>query len=140
MERKLTNKVVTIWYRCPELLLGATNYDEKVDIWSAGCILAELLLGKALFPGTNEVEQLRLIFKMMGTPNEESWEGINKFPKVKSEDMKIGKPMKAELRDKYGSDERFTSSPSSLALIERLLELDPRKRWRASQALESQYS
>eukprot|EP00557_Chaetoceros_sp_GSL56_P004417 CAMPEP_0176498956 /NCGR_PEP_ID=MMETSP0200_2-20121128/12639_1 /TAXON_ID=947934 /ORGANISM="Chaetoceros sp., Strain GSL56" /LENGTH=792 /DNA_ID=CAMNT_0017897281 /DNA_START=204 /DNA_END=2579 /DNA_ORIENTATION=- len=138
-ERKFTNKVVTIWYRCPELLLGATDYDEKVDIWSAGCILAELLLGKALFPGTNDMEQLRLIFKLMGTPGEHNWEGIQEYPKIKSKDVEIGEPMRAELRDKYGSDERFTSSPSSLALIERLLELDPKKRWRAKQALGSQY-
>jgi len=130
---------VTIWYRSPELLLGATDYDEKVDIWSAGCILAELLLGKALFPGTNEVEQLRLIFKMMGTPSEENWEGLQSYPKVKSKEMEIGTPMKSELRDKYASDDRFTSSPSALSLIERLLELDPNKRWRAKQALESQY-
>ncbi len=141
-ERKLTNKVVTIWYRSPELLLGATDYDEKVDIWSAGCILAELLLGKALFPGTSDVEQLRLIFKMMGTPNAGNWEGLRSYPKVKSKEMEvgIGKPViRAEFRDKYGADERFTSSPSSLALIERLLELDPTKRWRAKQALDSQY-
>lgn len=138
-DRKFTNKVVTIWYRCPELLLGATDYDEKVDIWSAGCILAELLLGKALFPGTNDMEQLRLIFKLMGTPGEHNWEGIKGYPKVKSKEVELGEPMRAELRDKYGGDERFTSSPSSLALIERLLELDPKKRWRAKQALGSQY-
>lgn len=137
--RKLTNKVVTIWYRSPELLLGATDYDEKVDIWSAGCILAELLLGKALFPGTSDVEQLRLIFKMMGTPNEGNWKGLKSYPKVKSKDMEIGKPIRAEFRDKYGADDRFTSSPSAVALIERLLELDPKKRWRAKQALDSQY-
>lgn len=130
---------MTIWYRCPELLLGATDYDEKVDIWSAGCILAELLLGKALFPGTNDMEQLRLIFKLMGTPGEHNWEGIQEYPKVKSKEVELGEPMRSELRDKYGSDERFTSSPSSLALIERLLELDPKKRWRAKQALGSQY-
>ena len=72
-----TNKVVTLWYRPPELLLGDTDYDETVDIWSAGCILAELLLGKALLPGISEMDQLSLIFKMMGTPTEETWEGYN---------------------------------------------------------------
>lgn len=137
---KYTNKVVTLWYRSPELLLGATDYDEKVDIWSAGCILAELLLGKALFPGTTDLEELKLIFKMMGAPDESTWEGLMDYPKLKSKEIELStvtENIKGEFRDKYSNDDRIGSS--ALALIERMLELDPKKRWRAQRALESSY-
>lgn len=137
---KYTNKVVTLWYRSPELLLGATDYDEKVDIWSAGCILAELLLGKALFPGTTDLEELKLIFKMMGAPDESTWEGLMDYPKLKSKEIELStvtENIKGEFRDKYSNDDRIGTS--ALALIERMLELDPKKRWRAQRALESSY-
>ena len=66
--RALTNKVITLWYRPPELLLGATTYACGVDMWSVGCITAELLLGRPLFPGKSEPEQLALIFALLGSP------------------------------------------------------------------------
>lgn len=137
---KYTNKVVTLWYRSPELLLGATDYDEKVDIWSAGCILAELLIGKALFPGTTDLEELKLIFKMMGAPNASTWDGLMDYPKLKSKEIELStvtESIKGEFRDKYSNDDRIGTS--ALALIERMLELDPKKRWRAQKALESSY-
>ena len=132
-----TNKVVTLWYRPPELLLGATRYDYKIDIWSAGCIFAELLLGKALFPGKDELEQLSLIFETMGTPTKETWEGFEKHVKVRTKEIEIGKPIVAVFREKYSKYENMT--PSALNLLERLLELDPKKRLRAGMALQSQY-
>lgn len=69
----LTNKVVTLWYRPPELLLGATKYDASLDMWSVGCVLAELYLGCPLFPGKNEIEQLTRIFDICGSPSLENW-------------------------------------------------------------------
>ena len=136
---EFTNKVVTLWYRCPELLLGATRYDEKIDIWSAGCILAELLLGKALFSGKTEMEQLQLIFNLLGTPDERSWEGLSSYVKLRSGEIEIdSKARPSKLRDKYGgSDSKIPLS--ALGLIERMLELDPKKRIRAGRALDSQY-
>ena len=68
----LTTTVVTLWYRAPEVLLGVT-YATPVDIWSAGCILAELTSGQPLFPGRNETDQLGTIFSLLGTPNEVDW-------------------------------------------------------------------
>ncbi|KAH1149210.1 hypothetical protein GLYMA_16G001502v4 [Glycine max] len=56
--KPLTSRVVTLWYRPPELLLGATDYGVTVDLWSVGCILAELFVGKPIMPGRTEVEQL----------------------------------------------------------------------------------
>merc|ERR1712158_273000 len=68
----LTSTVVTLWYRAPEVLLG-TTYATPVDIWSAGCILAELYTRKPLFPGQYEVDQLGKIFEVIGTPVEAEW-------------------------------------------------------------------
>ena len=68
----LTTTVVTLWYRAPEVLLGVT-YATPVDIWSAGCILAELTSGQPLFPGRNETDQLGTIFSLLGTPTEVDW-------------------------------------------------------------------
>ncbi|CAI0396786.1 unnamed protein product, partial [Linum tenue] len=68
----LTNRVITLWYRPPELLLGATKYGPAVDMWSVGCIFAELLHGKPIFPGKDEPEQLNKIFELCGSPDEVS--------------------------------------------------------------------
>uniref|UniRef100_K3X014 Cyclin-dependent kinase 2 homolog n=1 Tax=Globisporangium ultimum (strain ATCC 200006 / CBS 805.95 / DAOM BR144) TaxID=431595 RepID=K3X014_GLOUD len=76
---RYTNKVVTLWYRPPELLMGSTSYDFSVDIWSVGCIFAELLVGKPILQGKTEIEQLQLIFGLCGMPNEETWPGFSKL-------------------------------------------------------------
>lgn len=78
--RKYTNRVITLWYRPPELLLGCEQYGPPVDLWSAGCILAELLTKRPLFPGQTEVDQVDLIFKLCGTPKEDNWPGVNSLP------------------------------------------------------------
>ena len=75
-----SGNVVTIWYRPPELLLGMKNYDLKVDMWSIGCVFAELLMGEPIFKGNNEKEQIQEIFTICGSPNENTWPGISLFP------------------------------------------------------------
>ncbi|KAG8485017.1 hypothetical protein CXB51_021159 [Gossypium anomalum] len=72
-----TSRVVTLWYRPPELLLGAICYGTAVDLWSTGCILAELYAGKPIMPGRTEVEQLHKIFKLCGSPSEDYWRKSN---------------------------------------------------------------
>jgi len=67
----LTEYVVTRWYRAPEIMVSCQEYDKKIDVWSVGCILAELLGRKPLFPGDNYIHQLDLIFGALGTPTEE---------------------------------------------------------------------
>ncbi|XP_074379004.1 cyclin-dependent kinase G-2-like isoform X2 [Apium graveolens] len=79
-----TQLVVTLWYRAPELLLGAKQYSTAVDMWSVGCIMAELLLNQPLFDGSNEINQIHKIFRMLGTPNETSWPGFSELPKAKA--------------------------------------------------------
>lgn len=72
-----TNEVVTLWYRPPELLLGEPHYSPAVDVWAVGCILAEMVNGKALLPGSSDLDQLTRTFKIFGTPNERTWPGVS---------------------------------------------------------------
>ncbi|KAK4924685.1 negative regulator of the PHO system, partial [Elasticomyces elasticus] len=68
-----SNEVVTLWYRAPDVLLGSRTYNTSIDIWSAGCIMAEMYTGRPLFPGTTNEDQLQKIFRLMGTPSERTW-------------------------------------------------------------------
>lgn len=71
-------EVVTLWYRPPDVLFGAKLYTTSIDMWSAGCILAELAdAGRPLFPGSDVLDQLLKIFRVLGTPTEESWPGVS---------------------------------------------------------------
>jgi serine/threonine protein kinase len=72
-----THEVVTLWYRAPEILLGQQRYAPPVDIWSLGCILAEMVTGQALFPGDSEIDTIFRMFRMLGTPTEKTWPGVS---------------------------------------------------------------
>jgi cyclin-dependent kinase 2 len=78
--RHYTHEVVTLWYRAPEILLGARKYSTPVDIWSIGCIFAEMVSRAPLFPGDSEIDQLHKIFMALGTPSEEMWPGVRDLP------------------------------------------------------------
>jgi CTD kinase subunit alpha len=75
-----TNRVITLWYRPPELLLGATAYGPAVDIWSVGCIMLEMVTKKAVFPGMDEIDQLSKIWNVMGSPTSETWPKVISLP------------------------------------------------------------
>lgn len=81
-----THEVVTLWYRAPEILLGEKHYTPAVDMWSVGCIMAELVRGKVLFRGDSEIGQLYEVFQVLGTPqdNSSSWAGVSKLPDYSS--------------------------------------------------------
>src|SRR5271154_6123997 len=79
-----SNEVVTLWYRAPDVLLGSRTYNTSIDIWSAGCIMAEMYTGRPLFPGTTNDDQLAKIFRLMGTPTERTWPGISQFSEYKT--------------------------------------------------------
>ncbi|XP_068661623.1 probable serine/threonine-protein kinase At1g54610 [Aristolochia californica] len=130
-KQPMTSRVVTLWYRPPELLLGATDYGVGVDLWSAGCILAEMLAGKPIMPGRTEVEQLHKIFKLCGSPTEEYWK------KSKLPHATIFKPQQPYKRCIAETFKDFP--PSSLPLIETLLAIDPAERKAASDALGSEF-
>eukprot|EP00873_Tetraselmis_striata_P033443 jgi/Tetstr1/453707/TSEL_040663.t1 len=129
----LTNRTITLWYRPPELLLGAEQYGPEVDMWSVGCIFAELLTGQALFPGKNENDQLEKIFLKLGAPDEKNWPGVEKLPFYKMINYKGGKN---HLRDEFTCAKVH---PTALELLSRLLTLDPRARLTAAEALASDY-
>jgi serine/threonine protein kinase len=78
--RNYTHEVVTLWYRAPEILLGSKMYSLPIDIWSAGCIVAEMMTRKALFPGDSEVDELFSIFRVLGTPTDEVFPGVTQLP------------------------------------------------------------
>ncbi|XP_050090418.1 cyclin-dependent kinase 2 [Anopheles aquasalis] len=75
--RVFTHEVVTLWYRAPEILLGTKFYCVGVDTWSLGCIFAEMLMKRPLFPGDSEIDQLYKIFRQLGTPTEQTWPGVS---------------------------------------------------------------
>lgn len=81
--RAYTHEVVTLWYRAPEVLLGAHRYSSGVDIWSIGCIFAEMARKKPLFQGDSEIDQLFRVFRVLSTPTEENWEGVTQLPDYK---------------------------------------------------------
>ncbi|XP_024026224.1 cyclin-dependent kinase C-2 [Morus notabilis] len=128
----LTNRVITLWYRPPELLLGTTKYGPAVDMWSVGCIFAELLHGKPIFPGKDEPEQLNKIFELCGAPDEVNWPGVSKIPWYNN--LKPTRPMKRRLREVFRHFDRH-----ALELLERMLTLDPSQRISAKDALDAEY-
>ncbi|KAF1999251.1 Pkinase-domain-containing protein [Amniculicola lignicola CBS 123094] len=81
--RTYTHEVVTLWYRAPEILLGGRQYSTGVDMWSVGCIFAEMCTRKPLFPGDSEIDEIFKIFRILGTPTEQDWPGVTSFPDFK---------------------------------------------------------
>ena len=122
-----THEVVTLWYRAPEILLGEKHYCPAVDIWSVGCILAELVRKKVLFRGDSEIGQLYEIFRVLGTPSESEWAGVSALPDYKSVFPKWPKARMGDLIP--GMD------PSGVDLLERMLMYEPLERISAKQAL-----
>ncbi|MCO5560601.1 hypothetical protein L7F22_014217 [Adiantum nelumboides] len=130
-KQQLTTRVVTLWYRPPELLLGATEYGIGIDLWSVGCILGELFAGRPILPGRTEVEQLHKIFKLCGSPSEEYW---NKYKLSHAAIFKPQHPYKRLLTETY---KHFPQT--ALDLLDVLLALDPQERGSASRALRSDF-
>ncbi|XP_042021701.1 probable serine/threonine-protein kinase At1g54610 isoform X1 [Salvia splendens] len=127
----LTSRVVTLWYRPPELLLGATHYGVAVDLWSTGCILGELYAGKPIMPGRTEVEQLHKIFKLCGSPSEDYWKK-SKLPH--STVLKPIQPYRRRIADTFKD-----IHDAFVKLMEILLSVDPSDRGTAASALESEF-
>jgi len=121
-----------LWYRPPELLLGSTRYGPAVDMWSVGCIFAELLNGKPILPGKNEPEQLTKIFELCGTPDELNWPGVSKMPWYNN--FKPPRPLKRKVKDAFKHFDRH-----ALELLEKMLTLDPSQRIPAKEALDAEY-
>ncbi|KAK9886649.1 hypothetical protein WA026_017570 [Henosepilachna vigintioctopunctata] len=128
-EMQLTSVVVTLWYRAPEVLLGLT-YATPVDIWSVGCIIAELYTLKALFRGTSEGDQLNKIFKILGKPPRSEWPKENVSIKYESFDI-------VDSVDLYHLIPNLCTTAKDLIL--KMLEFNPNKRISALEALSHVY-
>ncbi|OQV03319.1 Protein kinase domain-containing protein [Cladophialophora immunda] len=135
---KLTQLVVTLWYRAPELLLGAEEYDFEVDIWSLGCIFAELLTKEPLFQGHNELDQLSKMFSLLGTPTREAWPGFRSLPNTRALHPLLSSPKSATRSSLTASKFPYLTS-AGLRLLSSLLSLNPASRPRAAEILNHPY-
>lgn len=123
-----SNEVVTLWYRAPDVLLGSRTYNTSIDIWSAGCIMAEMYTGRPLFPGTTNEDQITRIFRIMGTPTERSWPGITQLPEYKPTFQMYATQ---DLRNILPAID-----PNGIDLLQRMLQVRPELRISAQDALQ----
>ncbi|XP_047327779.1 mitogen-activated protein kinase homolog NTF3-like [Impatiens glandulifera] len=126
----MTEYVVTRWYRAPELLLCCDNYGTSIDVWSVGCIFAELLGRKPIFPGTECLNQLKLIVNVLGSQNEDDLQFIDN-PKARKYIKKLPYSMGTTFSCLYPN-----ANPLAIDLLEKMLVFDPSKRISVSEALE----
>ena len=129
-----TNRVITIWYRPPELLLGETQYGPEVDIWSAACVFVEMFTKKAIFPGEgSELSQLDKTYNMLGTPTRSEWPGIVDLPwfELMQPPDRRKRVFEAVWKDVF--------SPACLDLVQKMFKYDPKKRPTAEEVLNHEY-
>eukprot|EP00887_Chlorella_sp_A99_P001603 scaffold8.g1603.t1 len=129
--RQYTHEVITLWYRAPEILLGSKHYSTPVDLWSIGCIFAEMVNQKPLFAGDSEIDELFKIFQVLGTPDEESWPSVTQLPEYNPVFPKWGRQNLAAFVP--------TLEPAGVDLLSRMLEYVPAKRITAKTALQHPY-
>lgn len=134
LKQDYTNRVITIWYRSPELLLGETQYGPAVDIWSAACVLVEIFTRHAIFPGDGgEINQLDKIYNVLGTPSRSDWPGIDELQW--SPLLRPQKRIASTFAEKYQS----RVSPEAFALLQAMFVFDPATRPSASEVLGHAY-
>ncbi|XP_076161849.1 cyclin-dependent kinase 3 [Ptiloglossa arizonensis] len=129
--RMYTHEIVTLWYRAPEILLGTKLYSIAVDVWSLGCIFAEMATRRALFPGDSEIDQLFRIFRTLGTPDESMWPGVSQLTDYTSIFPRWEPQCLDEVVPSFNSDAKD--------LLLKLLTYDPNQRITAKKALSHPY-
>jgi serine/threonine protein kinase len=122
-----THEVVTLWYRAPEILLGGKQYSTAIDVWSIGCIFAEMVTHHPLFPGDSEIDQLYSIFRILGTPNDEIWPGVSSYIDYKTTFPKWSPQSLSNILSNLESD--------GIDLLAKMLTYEPNKRISAREAL-----
>ncbi|XP_076759133.1 cyclin-dependent kinase 2 isoform X1 [Xylocopa sonorina] len=129
--RTYTHEIVTLWYRAPEILLGTKLYSNAVDVWSLGCIFAEMATRRALFPGDSEIDQLFRIFRTLGTPDENIWPGVTQLRDYTSMFPRWEPRCLDEVVPSFDSDAKD--------LLLKLLTYDPNQRITAKKGLSHPY-
>lgn len=129
--RTYTHEIVTLWYRAPEILLGTKFYSNAVDVWSLGCIFAEMATRRALFPGDSEIDQLFRIFRTLGTPDESIWPGVSQLRDYTSMFPRWEPRCLDEVVPSFDSDAKD--------LLLKLLTYDPSQRITAKKGLSHPY-
>ncbi|KAK6174816.1 hypothetical protein SNE40_013391 [Patella caerulea] len=132
-EDSMTGYVATRWYRAPEIMLNWMKYDQTVDIWSVGCIMAEMLTGRPLFPGTDHIDQLTRILSLVGTPNDDLMNEITSVD-ARSFIKSLPKWEKKDFREVF-----LGANPQAIDLLEKMLKLDVKKRITTEEALAHPY-
>ncbi|KAJ3035232.1 Cyclin-dependent kinase 10 [Rhizophlyctis rosea] len=127
----MTPKVVTLWYRAPELLFGEKIYTTAIDMWSAGCIFGELLKNRPLLPGKIEREQITRICELLGTPNDTVWPEFSSLPLAKA--VKMPDCPYDSLRAEF---KNVNISESGMSLLKQMLIYSPKWRLDVAKALE----
>ncbi len=130
-----SHEVVTLWYRPPDVLLGSTNYNTSLDIWGVGCIFVEMLNGYPCFPGVRDIyDQLDKIFRVVGTPTEDTWPGVSRLPNYRPHKMCYYRGQRLGHAWPRLFDVPFAESLASMMLQQRA-----NKRVGADQALRHRY-
>merc|ERR1711971_1268727 len=132
-ENEMTGYVATRWYRAPEIMLNWMHYHQTVDMWSVGCIMAEMLTGKTLFPGTDHIDQLTRILVLCGTPQEAT------LNKITSEEARNYIRSLPHMERKNFSEHFKGANPMAIDLLQKMLEMDADNRINADQALSHPY-
>lgn len=127
----LTPRVVTLWYRAPELLFGAQHYGAPVDLWAVGCVVGELLLHRPLMPGPTEPQQLKLMVELLGAPSDRIWPGMSALPLFRSLGPALPDQPFNELAHTFA---RLRPTETTLQLLDGLLTYDPTQRLDAAAA------
>ena len=139
-EGRMTNRVITLWYRPPEILLGSEQYGPEVDVWSAGCIFAELVTGRPLFQGSEEGDQLGKITRLLGSPTATTWPWVEQLPHAHF--LRPGSSasrLRAHLQQTVAAAGGTPLEHEALGLLEQMLSLNPATRITASAAVEHAY-
>uniref|UniRef100_A0A4W3KA27 cyclin-dependent kinase n=1 Tax=Callorhinchus milii TaxID=7868 RepID=A0A4W3KA27_CALMI len=127
-----SNEVVTLWYRPPDVLLGSTEYSTPIDMWGVGCIFYEMATGRPLFPGSTVEDELHLIFRILGTPTEETWLGISSSEEFKAYNF-----------PRYKAEPLINHAPrvdnDGIDLLSKLLQFEAKKRSSAEEGMKQPY-